>query len=105
MTDKKKSLPDKFIKKNRFLNITFDWLKNVGVRKELESYIFAAQEQTIPTKNYKTNIMKMNISASCRIYSCPPERIQHILSTCPVLAKQTYTERHNIIGKNIHQAY
>ena len=47
----------------------------------------------------------MSISASCRICSCSPERNQHILSACPVLAKQTYIERHNIMGKHIHQAY
>ena len=50
---KKKSLHGKFITENKFLNNTFDWLKNEGVRKELESFIFEAQEQTIPTKNYK----------------------------------------------------
>ena len=47
----------------------------------------------------------MNISASCRICSCSLESIQHILSACPVLAKQAYIERHNIMGKHIHQAY
>ena len=42
--------------------------------------------------------MKINISASCRICSCS-------LSACPVLAKQAYIERHNNMGKHIHQAY
>ena len=43
---KKKSLHGKFITK-KSLNNTFDWLKNKWARKELESYIFEAQEQII----------------------------------------------------------
>ena len=38
MAHKKKSLHGKLITENKFLNNTFDWLKNEGVRKELESY-------------------------------------------------------------------
>ena len=51
MAHKKKSLHGNFITENKFLNNTFDWLKNEGVRQELEFYIFAAQELPIPTKN------------------------------------------------------
>ena len=50
MVHKKKSLHSKFITENKFLSSTFDWLKNDSVHKELESFTFAAQEQTIPTK-------------------------------------------------------
>ena len=47
----------------------------------------------------------MNISASCKICSCSPESIQHILSACSVLPKQAYIKRQSIVGKHIYQAY
>ena len=58
----------------------------------------AAQEQCIPTNYYKKRILKQNISENCRLCGAHPETSQHILSSCSVLARNQYIERHNKIG-------
>ena len=43
-------------------------------------------------------------SGNCRLCKTNPETVQHILSNCPVLAKNHYIEGYNKIGKRIFKA-
>jgi len=101
---REKILHGKFLSEVSNPATSFMWLKSPYVTKETESLIFAAQEQCLPTNSYKSKILKQNIPSSCRLCKIHPESIQHILSGCPVLAKNQYIERHNKIGKMIYKA-
>ena len=100
-----KPLHGVYIKTNQFPCNTFLWLNKLNVRKDIESTIFSVQEQAYPTNNYKAKIEKKNCSSQGRFCQSAPETALHLLSSCSVLAKKDYIERHNKVGKIFYQAF
>lgn len=78
------------------------WLRRSGLKAETEGFLIAAQDQSLPTRNYQKHIMKRNITSNCRICGDRQETINHIISGCPVLAKKEYIHRHDRAGTYIH---
>lgn len=71
---------------------------------ETEGALFAIQDQVVPTRMYRRYILKENIEdVSCRICHNDTESIQHIISACNGLASTLYVNRHDNVGKVIHQ--
>lgn len=69
-----------------------------------EGRLLAIQDQVMPTRAYQRSIAKLNIPSDlCRKCSMAPETIQHITSSCPVLAPRDYLDRHNSMAKIYHQ--
>jgi hypothetical protein len=63
--------------------------------------IFAIQDRVINTRNYKKHISGLqSIIDKCSI--CGTETIEHIISSCTVLAQSEYKKRHDIFAKIIH---
>ena len=65
----------------------WSWLRNRTLKRETESLIFAAQEQTIPTNVIKGKIDKLQEQTKCRMCSRAYETINHIVIECPKLAQ------------------
>ncbi|XP_045474957.1 uncharacterized protein LOC123680883 [Harmonia axyridis] len=81
------------------------YLRNGYLYAETEGRLAAIQDQVVPTRSYLKNIAGCNIlNDKCRKCSQHVESIQHITSSCPVLAPRAYTERHNAMAKAYHQA-
>lgn len=71
---------------------------------ETEGRAIAIQDQVMPTRMYLKHIAKQDIpSDRCRRCSQAAESIQHITSSCSILAPREYLERHNAMGKIYHQ--
>ncbi|XP_044759165.1 uncharacterized protein LOC123316918 [Coccinella septempunctata] len=71
---------------------------------ETEGRILAIQDQVVPTRMYMKHIAGQDIpSDRCRKCSQAAESIQHVTSSCPILAPRDYLERHNAMGKIYHQ--
>ena len=81
---------------------TFNWLKSSSLKPETEGFIIAAQDQSLKTKNYITNIMKVENDPLCRFCEQYTETIDHLISGCPILAKKEYLDRHNKVAQYIH---
>jgi hypothetical protein len=94
-----KELSDNIIDKENSLQ----WLLSGGLFPETEGFIFAIQDQVIPTRNYLKYIEKQQIEDNCRLCNAHSETIQHITAGCRILSGTEYTERHNSIAKIIHQ--
>ena len=62
----------------------------------------AAQDQTLPTRNYQAKILKTGVDAKCRVCGKSDETIDHIVSNCSVLAPIEYTTRHDRVAQYIH---
>jgi len=77
---------------------TFLWLAKGGLKAETESEIVAAQDQALQTKYYATKILNIEIDSKCRLCQQFDERIDHIISACPILAKEQYTKRHDRVS-------
>ena len=69
---------------------TFLWLSRGDLKAETESEIVAAQDQAIQTKYYATKILNTETDSKCRLWQQFDETIDHIISACPILAKEQY---------------
>lgn len=81
------------------------WLVSGKMFPETEGFLLAIQDQTIPTRNYLKYIIKDPSIQSdrCR-YGCQvQESIQHLTGGCQAFAATEYKERHDSVGKILHQ--
>jgi len=69
---------------------TFLWLSKGDLKAETESEIVAAQDQALRTKYYATKTLNTDTESKCRLCQQFDERIDHIISACPILGKEQY---------------
>jgi hypothetical protein len=82
--------------------VTFLWLSKGDLKAETESEIVAAQGQALNTKYCGTKILHTETDSKFRLCQQHDETTEHIMSACPVLAKEQYVKRHNILSAQIH---
>jgi hypothetical protein len=80
----------------------FLWLSKGDLNAETESEIVAAQDQALQTKYYATKILKTETDSKCRLCQKFDETIDHIISACPILAKEQYIKRHDSVCAQLH---
>ncbi|XP_050302196.1 uncharacterized protein LOC126740283 [Anthonomus grandis grandis] len=81
------------------------WLVSGKMFPETEGFLLAIQDQVIPTRNYLKHIVRDPSvqNDKCR-YGCQTsETIQHIIGGCQAFAATEYKERHDSVGKILHQ--
>jgi hypothetical protein len=74
----------------------------VDLKAETESEIVAAQDQTSQSKYYATKILNTETDSKCRLCLQFDETIGHIISACPILAKEQYINRHDRVCAQLH---
>ena len=72
------------------------------VKAETESKIVATQDQALNTKYYTTKILHTETESKCRLCQQYDETIDHIISACPILAKEQYVKQHDKVSAQIH---
>ena len=72
------------------------------MKRETESLIVAAQNQSIRTNLVKAKIDKSQGDSLCRVCRKVDESIDHIVSDCSKLAQKEYKRRHDNLGKIVH---
>ena len=80
----------------------FLWLSRGGLKAETESEIVAAQDQALKTKYFATKILNTETVSKCRLCQQSGETIDHIISTCPILAKEQYIKRQDRVCAQLH---
>ena len=75
------------------------WLQNGDLKRETESLIVAAQNQSIRTNLVKAKIDKNQKDTLCRLCKKADESIDHVVSGCNKLAQKEYKRRHDNLGK------
>jgi hypothetical protein len=81
---------------------TFIWLSKGDLKAETEEEIVAAQDQALNTKYYAVKILNAETDSKCRLCQQHDETIDHIISACPILAKEQYIKRHDKVSAQIH---
>ena len=76
-------------------------LLNGDLKRETESVIVAAQNQSIRTNLVKAKLGKSQGNSLCRVRRKVDESIDHFVSGCSNFA-QEYKRRHDILGKTVH---
>ncbi|XP_045482803.1 uncharacterized protein LOC123686614 [Harmonia axyridis] len=88
---------------NKEYSLTY--LKSGYLFPETEGRLIAIQDQVVPTRSYIKNITRRNIPTDkCRKCSQVTESIQHVTSSCSILAPTDYTQRHDAMARVYHQA-
>ena len=82
---------------------TWTWLRIRNFKRETESLLIAAQNNTIKTNHIKTRIDKTQQNSKCRLCGDRDETINHIMSECSKLAQKGCKARYNWVGKVIHR--
>jgi dGTP triphosphohydrolase len=82
----------------------FLWLLKRDLKEETESEIVAAQVQALQTKYYTTKILNTETDCECRLCQKFDKTIDHIISACPILAKEQYVyiKRHDRVTAQLH---
>jgi len=81
---------------------TFLWLSKGDLKAENESEIVVARDQALQTKYYTTKILNTETDSKCRLCQPFDETIDHIISACPILAKEQYIKRHDKMCAQLH---
>jgi len=81
---------------------TFLWLSKGDLKAETESEKVAALDQAIQTKYYATKILNTETDSKCRLCQQFDETIDHVISACPILAKEHYIKRHDRVCAHLH---
>ena len=76
-------------------------LRNRNCKREIESLLIAAQNNTIRTNHIKARIDKTPKNSKCKLYGDRDETVNHIISECSKLAQKKYKTRHDWVGKVI----
>ena len=72
------------------------------LKKDNETMVCAAQEQTLLAKLRKYHIDGNDVSPKCMLFGESKETVMHLSSGCPVLANSKYRIRLNTMRKHIH---
>ena len=78
------------------------WLQNGDLKRETESLIVAAQNQSIRANVVKARIDKSQGDSLCRKCRKVDESIDHIVSGFSKLGQKEYKRRHDNLGKIVH---
>ena len=73
--------------------ISLNWLRSSRLKGVSEGFICAAQDQCLRTRNYSRHILHESIDEKCRLCHQSAETLDHLLSSCEVLAKTEYIVR------------
>ena len=72
------------------------------MKRETESLIVAAQNQSIRTKLVKTKIDKTQGDSLCRVCRKADQSIGHNIRGCSKLVEKEYKRRHDNLRKIVH---
>jgi hypothetical protein len=84
---------------------TFLWLTKGDLKAEIENEIMAAQDLALQTKYYATKILNTETDNKCSLCQQFDEKIDHIISACPILAKEQYTVKPVLNGICLKRKY
>ena len=81
---------------------TWTWLRKGHFKRETESLLIAAQNNTVRTHYIKARIDKTQQNSKCRLCGDRDETINHTISEYSKLAQKEYKTSHDWVGKVIH---
>ena len=81
---------------------TFLLLSKGDLKAETGSEIVATQDQALQTKYYATKVLNTETDSKCRLFQKFDETVDHIISACPILAKEQYIKRHDRVCAQLH---
>ena len=67
-------------------------LSRGDLKEENASEIIAAQDRTLQTKYHATKMLQTGTDSKCRLCKQFDEKVEHVVTACPILAKEQHTD-------------
>ena len=83
-------------------SLIHQWLASSALKSETEGFIRAAQDKSLPSRNFQVNILENGTDPKCRVCDKLAEIIDHLVSSCTLLAPTEYLNQHYRLGQYIH---
>ena len=83
-------------------SLTHQWLTFIGLQSETEGFIIAAQDQSLPTRNFQADILENGAHPNGGVSDKHSKSISHLVSGGPILAPTEYLNWHDRLGQYIH---
>ena len=80
----------------------YEWVAKGRVNKTTEGFIFAAQEQALPTNWLKARFSSDRGNLMCRKCGSKVETVTHLVSSCSSLSQYHYRKRHDKMGLKVY---
>jgi hypothetical protein len=93
-----RNLDEKLVNKEQ----AYRWLKFGDIKGETERTIVSTQDEAINTNYFRKKILKPQTDSKCRLCKEHEETINHLISGCPILAKNEYIIRHDRVCTHLH---
>jgi len=77
-------------------------LSKGDLQGKTKSEIIAAQDQALQTRYHVAKILQTETDSKCILYKQSDETAEHIISACPILAKEQYLNRHDRVCAELH---
>ena len=77
------------------------WLKFGDIKGETGSTTVATYHQAISKNYFKNNILKEETDSKCRLCRQHEETVDHLISRCPILAKNEFLMRHDRVDGHL----
>lgn len=81
---------------------SWQWVRAGYMGKNLEGFVFAAQENVLKTRLYRNTILKEEVTGNCRVCGKVGESVGHLVSGCSGLAQREYKRRHDRMGLRVY---
>jgi len=78
------------------------WFFNSNFTKETEEFIMECQDQAISTNSIKVRIFHQVGSTSYRLSVSADETVDHLLTSCSMIAQSYYKKCHDTVARIIH---
>ena len=83
-------------------NFQWKWLLASNLKKEVDGFVMACQDQSITTNSMKVNVFHQPGSAKCQLCGSHYETVDHLLTSCHVLAQSCCKKRHDADAQIVH---
>ena len=82
---------------------SWQWVRAGYLSKSTEEFVFAAQEQALRTRFFRSEIEKeKDVDPKCRVCGKEVESVGHLASGCSGLAQREYKRRHDRMGLRVY---
>ena len=78
------------------------WISSSSLKGEIESFMFAAHDQSISNRAYQSRIHNNVADPNCRLHTQREEIVDHIGLACPTIVNTEYLQRHKQVSSFIH---
>ena len=81
---------------------SWKWHTKGDLKRETKSLLIAVQDQALNTNSVRKTTCQQELSVKCRLCGERAENVNHIVTSCKMLAQKGYKRRRDKVRLNLH---